>query len=360
MTLDYVLFTSSAGEVLHNFLSQRNYSHVGVLVDQHTLAHCYPRIQAFLPEHVLIEIQSGEEHKTLDTCAQIWSQMTDVRLDRKSILLNLGGGVIGDMGGFCAATYKRGIDFIQVPTTLLAQVDASVGGKLGIDFKELKNHIGLFRQPERVIIDVNFLSTLSSRELRSGLAEVIKHCLIADANAWQNLRQEIGFFKQCIAKPALIQDHIAQWEYWVRHSVGVKAKVVEQDPSEKGLRKILNFGHTLGHALESYYLGDPAAKLLHGEAIALGMILESHLSLDKLLPEHFQEIESFIEEVYDTVDLSSVPWENITQRMLQDKKNVMGQVRFSLLDALGKANFDQQVAEEKIKEAIDYYIRNHA
>lgn len=166
---------------LTNFLATSDYAKVAVIVDENTRQHCYPRIETVLPEHTLIEIPSGEQNKHLRTCEEIWSHLTDAQFDRHSLVINLGGGVIGDMGGFCAATYKRGIDFVQIPTTLLAQVDASVGGKLGIDFRGFKNHIGVFTQPQQVLIDAHFLKTLPTRELRSGFAEVIKHCLIRDA-----------------------------------------------------------------------------------------------------------------------------------------------------------------------------------
>ena len=172
------------------YLSSTNYSKVVVVVDENTRQHCYPLIENVLPEHTLIEIPSGEENKHLGTCEHIWGIMTDAQLDRHSLVINLGGGVIGDMGGFCAATYKRGIDFIQIPTTLLAQVDASVGGKLGVDFRGFKNHIGVFTQPQRVFIDAKFLETLPQRELRSGFAEVIKHCLIRDAEMFEIGRAE--------------------------------------------------------------------------------------------------------------------------------------------------------------------------
>src|SRR5688572_16147002 len=174
-----ILLTQNPGPSLQNFIAERKYSGIAVLADEHTLAFCYPLLKDFLPAHSLIKIPSGEESKNLPTCSIIWQAMTDARLDRHAVLIMIGGGVLSDMGGFCAATYKRGIDFITVPTTLLAQADASVGGKLGIDFNHFKNHIGVFQQPALTLLHSNFLKTLPRAELRSGFAEVIKHALIS-------------------------------------------------------------------------------------------------------------------------------------------------------------------------------------
>ncbi len=243
------------------FLRANSYTKIQVIVDENTFKYCYPSIKPFLEKHNIIKIKSGESQKNLETCQKIWQAMTDNELDRHSIVINLGGGVIGDMGGFCASTYKRGIDFIQIPTTLLSQVDASVGGKLGIDFQGLKNHIGVFQIPNAVLIDADFLKTLSYNELRSGFAEVIKHCLIMDGKKWDEIRRK-DFEEQ-------------ELEDLIAHSVNIKQHIVEADPTEKGLRKILNFGHTLGHAIETYFLGKPKLHLLHGEAIAAGMICEA-------------------------------------------------------------------------------------
>ena len=206
-------------------LKETDFTQLAVLVDENTRAHCYPLVQAFLPEHLLIQITSGEENKNLRTCEHIWEQFTSNNFDRKALLINLGGGVIGDMGGFCAVTYKRGIRFINIPTTLLAAVDANVGGKLGIDFMGFKNHLGFFQDPETVLIDPIFLKTLVPRELRSGFAEVIKHGLIADAD----------YFEQTTAHGLDIEN----WEAVIAHSVEIKNEVVKTDPKEAGLRKIL-------------------------------------------------------------------------------------------------------------------------
>jgi 3-dehydroquinate synthase len=275
------------GESLPDFLSSQQYSKIVVIADNNTKRHCYPVLKAFLPKHSVVTVPSGEAHKTLATCEKIWEAMTREELDRHALVINVGGGVIGDMGGFCAAVYKRGIDFIQVPTTLLSQVDASVGGKLGIDFQGFKNHLGVFNIPKSVLIDPVFLKTLPEREIRSGFGEVIKHCLIADAAKWEEIRTK-DFEQQ-------------NWPDLIAHSVKIKQQVVDQDPTEKGLRKILNFGHTLGHAVETCFLNKPAnQRLFHGEAIAVGMIMEAYLSFERKMIDQqtLTDIEEFLFATY--------------------------------------------------------------
>src|SRR5690606_32174448 len=206
---------------------------------------------------------AGEENKNIDFCIGIWKMLLDFGAERNSLLINLGGGVVTDMGGFAASTYKRGIDFVQIPTTLLSQVDASIGGKTGIDLDTVKNIIGTFTQPEAVYINVDFLNTLDKRQLVSGFAEMIKHDFIFDASYFEDLK---GF---SFDRPD---------EDLIYRSVGIKNEVVKQDPKESGLRKILNFGHTIGHAVETYSIDNDDNPLLHGEAIAVGMICEAYLS----------------------------------------------------------------------------------
>jgi 3-dehydroquinate synthase len=352
MALNYVHFSSQFVDFqafIQNYQSQK----MAVLVDENTLLYCYPKIKEFLPQHLVIEIPSGEAYKNLQTCGQIWQAMTDYQLDRKSLLINLGGGVIGDMGGFCAATYKRGIDFVQIPSTLLSQVDASVGGKLGIDFQGFKNHIGVFQEPKAVWIFPDFLQTLPTREIWSGFAEIIKHCLIADAQEWQrllNLPSEGGLNLVNYSSNALIISLI-------QHSVAIKAQVVAADPSEKGLRKILNFGHTLGHAIESFYLAKPQQRLLHGEAVAVGMICEAYISYQKgfLQMPDLEIITRFIKQIYPVIYIEPSDFETIIQLTYQDKKNQQGLVLFSLLAQIGKANFDQWVDEELMRQSLVYY-----
>ena len=330
-------------ESLPAFLDSNDFSDIAVIADNHTSRFCYPDLKVFLPKHTLIRLKSGEEQKHIATCELIWDALTRANFDRHALVLNLGGGVIGDMGGFCAATYKRGIAFAQLPTTLLSQVDASVGGKLGIDFRGFKNHIGVFKQPDSVLIDTTFLATLPERELRSGFAEVIKHCLIADATMWDEIRR----------RDLEEQD----WTALVAHSVAVKQRVVEQDPTEKGLRKILNFGHTLGHAVETYFLTQPRKRLLHGEAIAVGMIAEAYIALHKKMIDEIllTQIEEYIFAVYGNVRLLDTDIEPIVSLTLQDKKNRGHQVRMALLDGPGSCAFDIPVTASEMRRGLEFY-----
>ncbi len=334
---------SPISESLKTFLGTKSYSKIVVLTDTNTKRFCYPVIKDALPKHTLITVKHGEENKNLQTCELIWSVMTEAQLDRHALMINLGGGVIGDMGGFCAATYKRGIDFIQIPTTLLSQVDASVGGKLGIDFQGFKNHLGVFTLPNAVLIDPVFLETLSEREKRSGFAEILKHCLIQDGEKWQEIR------RKDLADQDL-PDLIA-------HSVEIKKKVVEQDPTEKGLRKILNFGHTLGHAIETFFLPQGKKRLFHGEAIATGMVCESYIAYERgLIDERtLEQIEEFIFSIYGKVDIAEADFDTIIGLTLQDKKNKGKEVRFSLINSAGSCLYDIVVSKNEMKKALAYY-----
>lgn len=332
----------SIAQSLPEFISETTFSQLAVLVDENTKAHCYPLVAGLLPEHLLIEISSGEVNKNLTTCEHIWREMTQAAFDRKSLLINLGGGVIGDMGGFCAVAYKRGIRFANVPTTLLAAVDANVGGKLGIDFMGLKNHLGFFQDPEAVLIDSSFLKTLPERELRSGFAEVLKHGLIADAD----------YFHQ-VSKQGLNQE---SWNAVIAHSVEIKSAVVKADPREAGMRKVLNFGHTIGHAIESHYL-DTENHLLHGEAIAVGMICETYLSkkLLGLKEEYLELVTSTLQNSFPGIELDKKDFVKIIERMYQDKKNVNHILNHSLIPEIGEATYDIAVDEKDALDALFYY-----
>jgi len=332
-------------ESISDFLQPAYYSKIVVLVDNNTRKYCYPVLKSLLPKHLLITVEAGEQHKNLTTCEKIWQEMTRAQLDRHALMINLGGGVIGDMGGFCAATYKRGIDFIQIPTTLLSQVDASVGGKLGIDFQGFKNHLGVFTQPKNVFIDASFLQTLPYVEMRSGFAEIVKHCLIADANKWEEIRKK-DFETQ-------------NWPDLITHSVEIKKKVVVQDPTEKGLRKILNFGHTIGHAVETYFLSKPPKqRLLHGEAIAAGMVMETYIAYRKKMVDlqTLEQVEEFIFSVFGKVAVTNADLPTIIALAQQDKKNRGGELRFSLLDNLGSCAYDMKVTDAEIRQAAAYYV----
>jgi 3-dehydroquinate synthase len=342
MLPDNILFSSNPQNDLLQFLSKKNYSQIFVLADNNTAKFCYPLIAPGLPAHSLLKVAPGEEAKNLSTCIQIWQQMTDLQLDRHAVMIVLGGGVLGDMGGFCASTYKRGIDFILVPTTLLAQTDASIGGKLGVDFNSFKNHIGVFQQPALTMLHSGFLKTLPSAELRSGFAEIIKHCLISDESMWKN-----------ISKKTLEEQ---DWDALVKHSVAFKANVTTEDPREKGLRKILNAGHTIGHAVESYLL-ESGHRILHGEAIAIGMIAENYIAVKKqlLTREAFDETSAFILKIFGKVPLNDVQISAAAKLTVQDKKNKGNKILCVLLEGIGKARWDVEISEAEVKEALAFY-----
>lgn len=329
---------------LNQHIAKKGYSKIFLLVDENTKAHCLPIFNKIIdfPIDSLLEIESGEKNKHIHTCLQLWEDLSNLDGDRKSLLINLGGGVLTDMGGFVASTFKRGIDFINIPTTLLSMVDASIGGKTGVDLGSLKNQVGVINQPQMVLIFPEFLKTLDPRQTKSGYAEMLKHGLIQDRDYW-NVLVEKGNFTD----PACIQ-----------HSIAIKNEVVLQDPTEQGLRKILNFGHTLGHAIESYCLDNHDKKtLLHGEAIAAGMILEGYLShemrgLSKLSVD---EIKKGFSQHFDKVDFTANDIDDILQLLKYDKKNSHGNVNFVLLQEIGDAVTDIKIPEELFQKAFAYY-----
>lgn len=337
---DYQIRISDQLAELAVFIDMKKYSSVFVLVDEHTKQHCLPALSAAIPGAIVIEVPSGESHKNIATCEMIWKVLIEQHADRNAVLINLGGGVIGDMGGFAAATYKRGIAFIQVPTTVLAQVDSSIGGKLGVDFKYGKNLIGVFRNPELVFIHPPFLQTLPDRQYVNGFAEIFKHALIRDKAQWETLKDLD--IRQC---------DIAQV---VHDSLLVKQAVVAEDPFEKGLRKVLNFGHTIGHAIEACSLAHDADPLLHGEAVALGMIAEAALSVKLAgLPEAaFTEIRAVLKSVFPSRDVSAYAPDELIAYMRMDKKNAGTEIRFALPDAVGHSVWDIAAEEPDILEAL--------
>lgn len=341
MSSSQILIKSNPKELLTEFLADKKYSSIALLTDNNTQNYCYPLIESALPAHSIFNIPAGEENKNLDSSTQIWEKLTELQFDRHSLLIVLGGGVLGDMGGFCAATYKRGIDFVLMPTTLLSQVDASVGGKLGIDFQQFKNHIGVFCEPVATLICPAFLETLPERELRSGFAEIIKHCLISDKNMWEMIRTR-----------SLKEQH---WDELIPHSVAFKKQVIETDPREKGLRKILNFGHTVGHGVESYFLNTDN-RLFHGEAIAVGMIAEAYIAQQKNLLSHPEliDIKNYLIRVYPKVSLPA-SFGQIMKLMLQDKKNKGNKILMALPDGIGQARWDIEVSPAEVEEALNYY-----
>jgi 3-dehydroquinate synthase len=344
-----IVFGNSIFVYLEENLSPTRYSKCFILVDENTYKYCLPLLLESCALEIpfeIIEIESGEKEKTIETVLQLWGALTDLGADRKSVLLNLGGGVLTDMGGFVASTYKRGIDFFNLPTTLLGMVDASIGGKTGIDFNGIKNHIGTFKNPKALLIHTAFLETLNTRQMRSGLAEMLKHGLIADKTYWQKLQ-------------LLQQLDISALESLIATSVSIKTRIVASDPEEQHFRKGLNFGHTIGHAVESYFLEkNPDNPLLHGEAIAVGMIIESYLSFAKNLITKAEliEISQNIRDLFGTITFNENDCEQINQWLKHDKKNSKGNVNFVLLNGLGNFVADQLCERQHIDSGFDWYI----
>ena len=303
----------------------------------------YTHFGKYQPSLTLI-LPPGESSKNINSVTKIWNQLAENKFDRKSLVINIGGGVIGDMGGFAAATYMRGIDFVQVPTTLLSMVDASVGGKLGIDFGGYKNIIGSFNQPKAVIIDVDTLGTLPKREFISGFAEIIKHGLIDDLEYFRKVTEKNphDFTKNELTEI-------------ICESVRIKARIVEADEKETGQRKILNFGHTIGHAIESLSL-QTDTPLLHGEAIALGMIAEAKLSeiVGYIESSELKTLEDAVKNTGLPVRIKRVQKNDVFNKMRMDKKNEKGKIKWTLLKKIGEADFNIEIDNSFAEKAISY------
>ncbi|MDO5614828.1 MAG: 3-dehydroquinate synthase [Cruoricaptor ignavus] len=331
---------------LNNYLTDNQPSKIFILVDENTHNYCLPTLLANLETEIpfeIIEIEAGEELKTIETATQLWEILSEFSADRKSLLINLGGGVVTDMGGFVASTYKRGIKFINLPTTLLAMCDASIGGKTGIDHQFLKNIVGTFAHPEQIFVFPDFLKTLSFQELRSGFAEMLKHGLIADEKHWQVLSsiQEISVEN--------IAPHIER-------SMQIKQNVVEKDFKEENIRKTLNFGHTIGHAVESLFL--KTGKIVpHGECVAFGMICETELAfLENLIDADTKNtIIKSINDFYPKLDISQFSNEEILSLMINDKKNANGNINFSLITTIGNCNYDYRCNTENVEKSLEFY-----
>ena len=345
-----VYFKETGYEKLASYLIPNHYSKIFILVDENTSQFCLPHLLNQLATEIeieIIELEVGEIHKNIATCTEVWGALSELGADRKSILINLGGGVISDLGGFVACTFKRGIDFINIPTTLLSMVDASIGGKNGVDLGSIKNQIGIIREPKAVIIDTQFLSTLPQNEMRSGLAEMLKHGLIFDKNYWDK-------FKNLKDLNTIDLDNL------IHQSIQIKNTIVCEDISENGIRKSLNFGHTLGHGIESYFLeNEVKTSLLHGEAIAVGMILESYISREKglLTNEEYQEIKYIINDIFDRIEFTQNDIDKIIELLIFDKKNEFGKVQFALLDGIGKIKINQETTNNLIHNAFEDYSR---
>ena len=341
-----VHFNQDAYQALNKHLEEMAYSIVFIMVDENTHELCYPNFMAHIQgdyHFEIIEIASGEINKNIETCVGVWSALSELGADRRSVVINLGGGVLTDLGGFVASTFKRGINFINVPTTLLAMVDASVGGKTGVDLGALKNQIGVINQPEMVLIIPDFLDTLEERQVKSGFSEMLKHGLIQDSKYWNKLK---GI------------SELEKMKNEIYHSVVIKNKVVLQDPTEQHIRKILNYGHTLGHAIESYFLeNEDKDTLLHGEAIAIGMILEGYLAtrLSGLQMTELEDIKQTFLKTFSPVTIPETDINTILELMKYDKKNSHGKINFVLLKNIGEAVIDIQIPLEMFKDAFAYY-----
>jgi len=343
-------FGSECYSKLNDYVAGKQPSIIFVLVDENTMQHCYAQFISRLETTAtieIIEIDAGEEFKNIDTCTGVWSAMIELGCDRNSLFISLGGGVITDLGGFVASTIKRGIDFIHVPTSLLAMVDASIGGKNGVDLGHLKNQIGVIQTPAMTLVDPEFLETLPQKQLRNGSFEMFKHGLIADRIYWENML-DLNF------------DFSSEtFESLIYQSIIIKNDVVVSDPLEKDARKSLNYGHTIGHAIESFCMSsDDHEDLLHGEAIAAGMMIESYLShLNTGLPTaDFKQIESFYKALNLNLSYTTQEVEYIISLMAHDKKNVNGEVRFVLLNAIGQYQTDCVVSTDEISNGFKLYL----
>lgn len=342
-----VVISGNLERDLVNAISECEHDRIFVLTDETTQQLCWPKIKNFkaLKNSAPIIIKATDTHKNLDTLSQVWQALSNGGATRHSLIINLGGGMVTDLGGFAASTFKRGIDFINIPTTLLAMVDASVGGKTGINFGGLKNEIGVFSDSRFVIINTQFLDTLDHDNICSGYAEMLKHGLISDEHTWAEL---VTF--------DLDTPDLSQLQRMVAESIKVKERIVESDPHEHGIRKALNLGHTMGHAFESFAMrrGTP---ILHGYAVAYGMIGELYMSARKTAfpTDRMHQTVRFIRENYGTINITCDDYPTLIELMHHDKKNTSGIINFTLLGNVGDIRINQTANEEEIKEALDFF-----
>lgn len=344
-SIGYSIYTQNNSlEQIAIFLKKQQYSQFVVLCDENTFTHCLPvLLQAIevLNKAEIIEIESGESSKNLEITTHIWQSLIDLNADKNSLLINLGGGVVSDLGGFVASVYKRGIDFINIPTSLLAMADASVGGKTGIDFSGIKNSIGTITQPQAVFVHVDFLQTLSNRHLKNGMAEVYKIALTLDASFWSKITST---------------QHALSIEQIITKSIQLKNNIVKKDPLEKGIRKVLNFGHTIGHAVESVLL-KTKTPLLHGEAIIIGLVAESWISYHKKLisKTELNEITSTLINLFKPLSFDFNYFEELIKIIQQDKKNKNGKINCVLLNGIGNYQLDIAITPIQIEKALQFY-----
>jgi 3-dehydroquinate synthase len=345
-----IIISDNIGTEIDQFLFNRDYSSLFILMDENIMDKCWPKLykeSELLREAEIFLIEPGEQQKNIEIVVQLWQALSEYEADRSSLLINFGGGVISDMGGFIASTYKRGIDFINIPTSLLSMVDASVGGKTGINLDYAKNQIGVFNQPQALFIQFDFLKTLDERQIKNGFAEMLKHGLIANTPHWKSL-SNLAEINQASLSP------------FIEDSIRIKNEMVELDPLEKGIRKSLNFGHTIGHLLETWSLQNDENPLLHGEAITIGLLIESYLSINALgLSDlEFQEIKDFITKTYKKYSIPDSLINEFETIINQDKKKKGKKLNFTFVPQIGSFKIDQNCSMEEIKESLIYYKEN--
>ena len=377
-----VIISQDIEHDLAQAIAETEHDRVFVLTDDITQECCLPKVAVLFAKHnaTTITIRHDDTNKTLATLADVWTALQRGGATRHSLLVNLGGGMVTDLGGFAAATFKRGINFINIPTTLLAMVDAAVGGKTGINFSGLKNEVGAFANARYVIVNTCFLDTLDTANLCSGYAEMLKHSLISNAQMWA---EHVNF--------DILQPDLAELQRMVAASIAVKEHIVADDPHEHGIRKALNFGHTIGHALEEFSMQQqggavvstaptkqeapkggavvsaqllPLAKartapkntLLHGYAVAFGLIGELYISARKagFPTARLHQTARFIRENYGAVAFTCDDYPTLLNLMRHDKKNTSDTINFTLLHDIGDIRINQTATDEEIREALDF------
>lgn len=346
---NYDIFIDNSLQSLNVFLEERKdvYSKYYILVDENTHSACVPKLLSnvdILQNADILEVDAGEENKNLIIANGLWEALLENNANRQTLIINLGGGLVSDLGGFVASTFKRGIPFINVPTTLLSMTDAAIGSKTAINLGLAKNQIGTFAHPEAVFINTEFIDSLPERERNSAFGEILKYALIADAKLWDILKNQSV-------------NEIDDYEMIVSECAKIKNDIVSQDPEEHGIRKILNFGHTVGHAFESFSIGRQNRQLYHGEAVALGMIVEMYISsrIQRLDNIDREEIQQYILDNFRICPIEEKDFAELIGFMKKDKKNTNSKVSFVLISEIGKAHFNQNIDESLILDALKYY-----
>ena len=345
-----VIIADNLERCLDEAIGKAEHDRLFVLTDTTTKQQCWPVVQdyAIMKDAIMITIQPTDEAKTLETLATVWTSLQKGGATRHSLMINLGGGMVTDLGGFAASTFKRGMAYINIPTTLLSQVDASVGGKTGINFGGLKNEIGVFNCANSVILSSTFLRTLDTGNMLSGYAEMLKHGLLSSKENWA----ELLTFDITTPDYATLQNLVAK-------SVAIKEQIVKEDPTEKGIRKALNLGHTAGHAIESLALKE-GRTILHGYAVAWGLLMELYLSARKcgFPAKEMHQMEAYIKEHYGKFLYECKHYDTLYNFMSHDKKNQGGNINFTLLGGIGDIRINQTASQDEIEEMLDYYREN--